>query len=69
MALQACVECGYVSTFVTACPQCRRKPRVFIGLRTTGLAAAALLACLAGHYFLQANEVQSAPVLATLRHG
>jgi hypothetical protein len=68
MALQACVECGYLTTFVTVCPQCGRKPRVLIGLRTAGITALVLMASLAVHYFAKADQVQSSALLATLRH-
>jgi len=41
---------------------------VFIGLRTAGVAALALLAWLAVHCFAKADGVQSPPLQADLRH-
>lgn len=69
MTLKACVECGYLTTFVTTCPQCSRCPHVALGLRMAGTAAVALTVCLAVLYFAKADELQSALIVTNLCHG
>ena len=48
MSLKACVKCGYVTTPVTTCPQCGRKPRA-LGATVANVAIMALAVYAAFH--------------------